>query len=62
MDQAAEDCAAAVKEYEYVVLLDEARRVALGQRPVEGWGSGAYQEFSVSMTALRKQLFEFARG
>jgi hypothetical protein len=31
--------------------------VAVGRRPVEGW-SGAFQEFSVSLTTLRKKLFE----
>jgi hypothetical protein len=38
------------------------RQVALGQRPVEGWGAGAYEEFSVSLTALRQQFFELAVG
>jgi hypothetical protein len=33
------------------------RRVALGQRPAEGWGEGAYEEFSVSLAGLRQQLF-----
>jgi len=36
------------------------RKVALGQRPAEGWGAGAYQEFSVSLTALRAQLLAMA--
>jgi len=36
------------------------RKVALGQRPVEGWAAGAYQEFSVPLTALRQQLFGIA--
>lgn len=30
--------------------------VAVGRRPVEGW-PGAFQEFSVSLTTLRKHLF-----
>ena len=30
--------------------------MAVGRRPVEGW-PGAFQEFSVSLTALRKDLF-----
>ncbi len=36
------------------------RAVALGQRPAEGWGGGAYEEFSVSLTAFRRQLFAIA--
>jgi hypothetical protein len=33
------------------------RRTALGQRPVEGWIAGAYEEFSVSLAELRRELF-----
>ncbi len=33
------------------------RRAALGQRPVEGWIAGAYEEFSVSLAELRRELF-----
>jgi hypothetical protein len=33
------------------------RRVALGQRPAEGWVAGAYEEFSVSLAELRRELF-----
>jgi hypothetical protein len=32
------------------------RKVALGQRPFEGWIAGAY-EFSVSLAELRRELF-----
>jgi hypothetical protein len=38
-------------------LSQAVRRVALGQRPAEGWGEGAYEEFSVSLAGLRQQLF-----
>lgn len=33
------------------------RNAALGRRPVEGWGANAYEEFSVSLTELRRELF-----
>jgi hypothetical protein len=36
------------------------RRTALGQRPVEGWIAGAYEEFSVSLAELRRELFAIA--
>ena len=36
------------------------RRAALGQRPVEGWIAGAYEEFSVSLAELRRKLFAIA--
>jgi hypothetical protein len=36
------------------------REVALGRRPAEGWGPGAYQEFSVPLTKLRQRLFAIA--
>ena len=36
------------------------RRAALGQRPVEGWIAGAYEEFSVSLAELRRELFAIA--
>ncbi len=36
------------------------RRTALGQRPVEGWIAGAYEEFSVSLAELRRELFAMA--
>ncbi len=36
------------------------RRAALGQRPVEGWIAGAYEEFSVSLAELRRELFGMA--
>jgi hypothetical protein len=36
------------------------RRAALGQRPVEGWGADAYEEFSVSLAELRRELFGMA--
>ncbi|MGH7120668.1 MAG: hypothetical protein ACREFP_17050, partial [Acetobacteraceae bacterium] len=38
------------------------RKVALGQRPAEGWGPGAYEEFSVSLTALRRQLLAISHS
>ena len=38
------------------------RKVALGQRAVEGWRDGAYEEFSVSLAPLRQQLFGLAAG
>jgi hypothetical protein len=38
------------------------RKIALGQRAVEGWGAGAYEEFSVSLAQLRQQLFGLAVG
>jgi hypothetical protein len=36
------------------------RGIALGQRPVEGWVAGAYEEFSVSLAELRRELFAMA--
>jgi hypothetical protein len=33
------------------------RNAALGRRPVEGWSANAYEEFSVSLAELRKELF-----
>ncbi|MFY9836771.1 MAG: hypothetical protein WAK55_09925 [Xanthobacteraceae bacterium] len=38
------------------------RKVALGQRPIEGWVEGAYEEFSVSLASFRQQLFALAVG
>jgi hypothetical protein len=31
--------------------------VALGRRPADGWSGGAYGEFSVSLSELRRELF-----
>jgi len=36
------------------------RSAALGRRPVEGWSANAYEEFSVSLTELRRELFGLA--
>jgi hypothetical protein len=36
------------------------RQVALGRRSIEGWAAGAYEEFSVSLAGLRKDLFGIA--
>jgi hypothetical protein len=33
------------------------RGAALGRRPIEGWSANAYEEFSVSLTELRRELF-----
>jgi hypothetical protein len=33
------------------------RNVALTQRTIEGWTAGAYEEFSVSLEGLRRELF-----
>lgn len=41
-------------------LYNVIRDLAVGRRPAEGW-AGAYEEFSVSLTALRKQLFELTQ-
>jgi hypothetical protein len=38
------------------------RKVALEQRPIEGWLEGAYEEFSVSLASFRQQLFALAVG
>ena len=43
-------------------LSQAVRKVALGQRPLEGWVAGAYEEFSVSLAAFRLQLFGLAVG
>jgi hypothetical protein len=37
-------------------LSEEIRNVAVGRRPAIGW-PGAFEEFSVPLTALRKELF-----
>jgi len=36
------------------------RKVALGRRPLEGWVAGAYDEFSVSLAGLRRELYTIA--
>jgi hypothetical protein len=36
------------------------RNAALGRRPVEGWSANAYEEFSVSLAELRRELFGLA--
>ena len=38
-------------------LLEALRGAAFGQRPVEGWIAGAYEEFNVSLAELRRGLF-----
>ena len=43
-----------------VGLSQALRRAALGQRPVEGWIAGAYEEFGVSLAELRRELFAIA--
>jgi hypothetical protein len=43
-------------------LSQAVRKVALGQRPAEGWGAGAYEVFSVSLAPLRRELFSLAVG
>jgi len=41
-------------------LANAVRRAALGRRPVEGWSANAYEEFSVSLAELRRELFRLA--
>lgn len=41
-------------------LSNSVRKLALGQRPAEAWGAGAYEEFGVSLTAFRQELFGIA--
>ena len=41
-------------------LSNAVRKLALGQRPAEGWGGGAYEEFGVSLTTFRQELFGIA--
>lgn len=36
------------------------RNAALGRRPVEGWSANVYEEFSVSLAELRRELFGLA--
>jgi hypothetical protein len=38
-------------------LANALRNAALGRRPVEGWSANAYEEFSVSLAELRRELF-----
>jgi hypothetical protein len=39
------------------LLSNAIRKLALGQRPAEGWSAGAYEEFGVSLMAFRQELF-----
>jgi hypothetical protein len=41
-------------------LANAMRNAALGRRPVEGWSTNAYEEFSVSLAELRRELFGLA--
>ena len=41
-------------------LANALRNAALGRRPVEGWSANAYEEFSVSLAELRRELFGLA--
>ncbi|QAU44189.1 hypothetical protein XH91_01670 [Bradyrhizobium guangzhouense] len=41
-------------------LAQALRNAALGRRPVEGWIANAYEEFSVSLAELRRELFGLA--
>jgi hypothetical protein len=41
-------------------LANAMRNAALGRRPVEGWSANAYDEFSVSLAELRRELFGLA--
>ena len=43
-------------------LANALRNAALGRRPVEGWSTNAYEEFSVSLAELRRELFGLALG
>jgi hypothetical protein len=38
------------------LLANAIRKLAIGQRPADGW-AGAYEEFSVPLTSFRKRLF-----
>lgn len=38
-------------------LASALRNAALGRRPVEGWSTNTYEEFSVSLAELRRELF-----
>jgi hypothetical protein len=41
-------------------LANALRNAALGRRPVEGWSANAFEEFSVSLAELRRELFGLA--
>jgi hypothetical protein len=41
-------------------LANALRNAALGRRPVEGWSANAYEEFSVSLAELHRELFGLA--
>lgn len=41
-------------------LAQALRNAALGRRHVEGWGANVYEEFSVSLAELRRELFGLA--
>jgi hypothetical protein len=41
-------------------LANALRNAALGRRPVEGWSVNTYEEFSVSLAGLRRELFGLA--
>jgi hypothetical protein len=41
-------------------LANALRNAALGRRQVEGWSTNAYEEFSVSLAELRRELFGLA--
>lgn len=41
-------------------LANALRNAAVGRRPVEGWSANTYEEFSVSLAQLRRELFGLA--